>query len=106
MTSKVDLRTVGVKIFLMAVDPYHRYPNESGRANEDIYDGFKKKKTFGLHGLYKNNLALQVLIIKCTVFTEFSKPGLSTFTSIGIRIVDTCPSVKTLNLRTTRCKQK
>ena len=25
----------------MAVDPYHRYSNESERANEDIYDDFK-----------------------------------------------------------------
>ena len=28
----------------MAVDPYHRYSNESERANEDIYDDFKLKK--------------------------------------------------------------
>ena len=29
------------------------YSNEAERANYDIYDGFKFKKPFGLHGLYK-----------------------------------------------------
>ena len=29
------------------------YSNESERANEDIYDGFKLKKTLGLPSLYK-----------------------------------------------------
>ena len=29
----------------MAVDPQHRYSNESEKANEDIYDDFKMKKT-------------------------------------------------------------
>ena len=34
LTTKVDLRTVKVKkIFVMAVDPYHRYLNDSERAN-------------------------------------------------------------------------
>ena len=28
----------------MPVDPQHSYSNESERANEDIYDGFKCKK--------------------------------------------------------------
>ena len=36
----------------MAVDPQHRYSNEAEIANWDIYDGFKLKKPFGLHGLY------------------------------------------------------
>ena len=58
LTTKVDPRTVRVKIFLMAVDPYHRYSNESERANWDVYDGFKMKKPFGLHGCYKKNSAL------------------------------------------------
>ena len=44
MTTKVDPRAVRVKIFLMAVDPSHRYSNESERADEDIYDNFKLKK--------------------------------------------------------------
>ena len=33
LTSKVNPRTVKVKIFLIAEDPYHRYSNESERAN-------------------------------------------------------------------------
>ena len=33
LTTKVDPRTVRVKIFLMVVYPYHRYSNESERAN-------------------------------------------------------------------------
>ena len=38
----------------MAVNPYHRYANESERANQDIYDDFKLKKPFDLHVLCKN----------------------------------------------------
>ena len=38
----------------MAVDPYHRYSNESERADWDIYDDFKlKKNSFGLQGFHK-----------------------------------------------------
>ena len=33
LTSEVDPRTGRVNIFLIAVDPYHRYANESERAN-------------------------------------------------------------------------
>ena len=36
LTSKVDPRTVRIKIFLLAVDPYHRYSNESERASKDV----------------------------------------------------------------------
>ena len=36
------------------LDPYHRYSNESEKANQDIYDDFKMKLLFDLHGLYKN----------------------------------------------------
>ena len=36
----------------MVVDPQHRYSNESEKANENIYDTFKLKKTFGLHDFY------------------------------------------------------
>ena len=42
----------------MAVDPKHRYSNESERADQDNNDDFKLKKNFGLHDLYKNNWAL------------------------------------------------
>ena len=34
------------------------YSNESERANWDIYDDFKLKKPFGLHGLDKKYSAL------------------------------------------------
>ena len=56
MPSKVEPRTVRVQLFIMAVDPYHRYSNE--RANEDVYDDFKLKNPFSFHGLYKNILAI------------------------------------------------
>ena len=42
--AKVNPRTVRVNIFLMVVDPSHRYSNESERANEDIYDDFELRK--------------------------------------------------------------
>ena len=35
-----------MKIFNTAVDPEHRYSNESERVNEDTYDDFKWKKIF------------------------------------------------------------
>ena len=35
------------------------YSNESERANEDIYNDFKLKKPFGLHGLLNNISALE-----------------------------------------------
>ena len=41
----------------MPVDPSNRYLNKAERA--DIYDDFKLKKTFCLHGLYKNISALK-----------------------------------------------
>ena len=44
LTSKVHLRTVRENIFISAVDPLHRYSNESERANKDIVDGLKLKK--------------------------------------------------------------
>ena len=47
----------------MAVNPLHRYSNESERTNWDIYNDFELKKPFGLHGLYKHNSALQGSII-------------------------------------------
>ena len=41
----------------MVVDQKDRYSNEA-EANQDIYNTFKLKKTFGLHGLCKNISAL------------------------------------------------
>ena len=38
----------------MAVDQYHRYSNDSERANQHMYVDFKLKKPFSFHGLYKN----------------------------------------------------
>ena len=35
------------------------YSNESERANEDIYNDFKLKKPFGLHGLLNNISAFE-----------------------------------------------
>ena len=34
------------------------YSNEADRTYQDIYDDFKMKKPFSLHGLNKNNSAL------------------------------------------------
>ena len=36
----------------MVLDPKHKYSNEAERADKDIYDDFKLKNTFGLHGLH------------------------------------------------------
>ena len=53
LTYKDGPRTERIKIFLMVADPYHVYLNEAERADQDIYDDFKLKKTFDSHGLYK-----------------------------------------------------
>ena len=45
LTTEVDPRAVRIKIFIMAVDPWHGYSNESERDNEHIYDDLKLKKT-------------------------------------------------------------
>ena len=50
--SKDDCRTETVNIFIMAVQPQHRYSNEEERANRAIYR-VQIKKPFGLHSLYK-----------------------------------------------------
>ena len=42
----------------MAVEPQHRIWNEAERADWNIYDDFKLKKNYRLHGLYKNISAL------------------------------------------------
>ena len=48
----------------MAVDPQHRYSNESEMANEDIYDDFKLKKPFSSHGFCEIISAFQGLTDK------------------------------------------
>ena len=42
----------------MAIYPSIMYSNVTERANYAIYDDFKLKKPFGLHGLYTNISAL------------------------------------------------
>ena len=55
LTSNVSPHTVRVQIFLMAVDPHHRYSNESERPNQDIYEDFKLNKTlWSPWCIYKN----------------------------------------------------
>ena len=44
LTSKVDPRNVKFKIFIIAVDVWHRYSREAERANQGIFDNFKLKK--------------------------------------------------------------
>ena len=62
LTSKVSPRTDGIKIFIMVVDPKHRYLNDSETANWDTYGDFKlKKTTFSLQGLYRNISALRTI---------------------------------------------
>ena len=46
-------RTKRIKIFLISVDPQHRYSNEAERADYDVSDVFELKKSFGFHSLYK-----------------------------------------------------
>ena len=54
LTSKVDPRTVRVKLFLLVADTKDRYSDESERPYKDDYDDVKLKKPFSLHGLYKH----------------------------------------------------
>ena len=52
----------------MAVDPYHRWSNESERANWDSYDDFKLKKSFGLQDFHLKKIgALGVNMKKVAV---------------------------------------
>ena len=44
LTSKVNPRTVRVKIFITAVETQHRYSTEAETASYDIYDDSKLKK--------------------------------------------------------------
>ena len=50
----IDFSQLKTKIFLMVVDPKHRYSNESERANLDIYDDLKLKKTLWSPWFMKN----------------------------------------------------
>ena len=52
MASKIKLRTVRIKLFLINIYPQQRYSNEAERVNQDIYDSFKMKKNFSLNDLY------------------------------------------------------
>ena len=54
LTTTVDPRAVSVNIFIMAVLPWHMYSKESERPNEEIYDDFKLREPFDLHGLYES----------------------------------------------------
>ena len=58
LTSEIDPRAVRIKIFIMAVDPYHRHSNKSERADKDIYDDFKLKKNLWFPRFSENNSAL------------------------------------------------
>ena len=69
LTTKVDPRTVRIKIFLIAVDPYHRYANESEWANEDICDDSNWEKPFGLHGCFFFKFSALWVIISLTLTT-------------------------------------
>ena len=56
----------------MVVDPYHRYSNESERANEDIYNDFKlKKNTLGPMVFKKILSALRVKARSYACFYPF-----------------------------------
>ena len=63
LTTKVNPRTVGINIFLMAGNPQHRYSNESERVNEDIYKDFKLKITLCSRHFFTNKFsALRVKV--------------------------------------------
>ena len=68
--TKVNPRTVRVKIFLTALDPKHRYSNESERANEDIYDDLKLKKS---HLKNYNNIFNYHLLCQYHYFPVFKQ---------------------------------
>ena len=52
MTNKSVMTLISVNKISVCLSVW--YSNEAERANWDIYDDFKLKKPFGLHGLYKN----------------------------------------------------
>ena len=45
LTYKDDPRTERIKIFIMVLNPSHRYLNEAETTDWDIYEDFKLKKT-------------------------------------------------------------
>ena len=53
LSSKVDPRSVRVHIFIMVVDPYHRYSNESERQTFMMISNCNKP--IGHQGFYKKN---------------------------------------------------
>ena len=55
-----------------AVEPRHRYSNVSERGEKNIYDDFKLKKSFRLHGLYKILSALCGLNYSFALQTKMS----------------------------------
>ena len=56
LTSKDNPSTEKISKNIMAVDSSHRYSNEAERANWDIYDEFKLKKTFWFPWFTQNYL--------------------------------------------------
>ena len=52
LKSKDSPRTEIIKKNIRAIDPKNRYSNQADRANYDIYDDFKLKRSFG-HGFRK-----------------------------------------------------
>ena len=61
----------------MAVDPWHRYSNESERANEDIYDDFKLKKPLYVRCFFLQIISalwgLRLTALIWSVFTSYTR---------------------------------
>ena len=55
----------------MAVDPQHRYSNETERVHQDIYDAFKLKKAIRYPGFKKKYFSIGSLRVK----GGYSSPG-------------------------------
>ena len=60
MTSKIDPRTKSKNVYFGRRPVAYRYSNKTETANQDIYDDFKLKKNFILHGLKKYISVLRV----------------------------------------------
>ena len=69
LTTRVDHRTVRENILLLAVYPYHRYSNESERANQDIYD-YKLRKTLCVFTNYFSALRVKGTFTLYTLYTN------------------------------------
>ena len=72
LTYKDGPRTERIKTCLMVVVLYHRYSNESDSAIKTIYDKFKLKKPFSLHGRYKYMSVLSIYIGGGGVFYTYA----------------------------------